>query len=85
MQMVMQNMDSVPEHLRGPLMFAMGFAQQNMKNIMSNMRSLGQMIISSVVMMALKKFFFADLPTEADRNKASKMTDAIMDLINLVI
>lgn len=84
MQMIMQNMDSVPEHFRGPLMFLMGFTQQNMKNFMSNMRSLGQMIITSVVMMAVKKIFFADLPTEADRNKASELTDIIMNLINLV-
>lgn len=84
MQMAMQNMDMVPPALQGPLLFLMGFTQQNMQNIMSSVRSLRRMLISSLVIMAVKRFFFSDLPTEADRNKANGITDAILGILNLI-
>lgn len=84
MQFAMHNVENLPKPLQGPAMFAMGFSQQNMKNFMSTVRSLGQMLISSLVMMAVKRLFFADLKTEADRNKASGLTDALLNIINLL-
>ncbi len=84
MQIVMQHIDVVPKPFRGPILFLMGFTSQNMENIMSTMRSVGQMVISSLVMMAVKRWFFSDLRTEADRNKAISITDAILDIINLI-
>lgn len=80
-----RNIESVPAPLRGPLMFFMGFSQQSMENIMSNMRSFGQMIITSLIMMAVKRIYFSDLPTEADRNKASELTDSVMNVVNIFI
>lgn len=84
MQFAMHNIENLPKPLQGPAMFAMGFSQQNMKNFMATVRSLGQMLVSSLVMMAVKRLFFADLKTEADRNTASGLTDAILDIINLL-
>ncbi|KAK7579585.1 hypothetical protein V9T40_000214 [Parthenolecanium corni] len=84
MQFAMQNVENLPKPWQGPAMFAMGFSQQNMKNFMSTVRSLGQMLISSLIMMAVKRLFFADLKTEADRNTASGLTDALLNIVNLL-
>ena len=47
--MLQQNIESVPPSLRGPLLFFMGFSQQSMENFMTNMRSFGRMIVTSLV------------------------------------
>jgi len=80
-----EKVESLPPAFRDPLLFLLGFGQQSIENIMSDMRSFSQMIITSLVMMAVKRIFFSNLPTEADRNKASELTDSILDMVDLVI
>lgn len=78
-----QQLENVPPAMRAPMMFMMGFSQQNVQNFVSTMQMIGQMIVNALVVMAVKQYFFRDL-NPPDRQKASGITDNIVGILNVI-
>lgn len=83
---LLQNMNYGQPATRSPLSLVLGFTQQNMQTMLSMLsflQTVFQLLLNTIVIVAVKQFVFSDL-NEADRENASNLSDIIMNILNVM-